>query len=59
MDFFLTAVTAIAAIIGKKILEKNGEKIGTVVNEKAEEFLSKLQEKSSHVSTALEAAPAG
>ncbi len=57
MEFFLTTVTAIAAIIGKKILEKNGEKIGTVVNEKAEKFLSKLKENSSALSTTLEAVP--
>ncbi|MGK7955470.1 MAG: hypothetical protein AB4063_09445 [Crocosphaera sp.] len=57
MNFFLTAVTTIAAIVGKKILEKNGEKIGTVVNEKAGAFLSKLKEKSSHLSMALEAVP--
>jgi hypothetical protein len=57
MEFFLTAVQAIAAIIGKKILEKNGDKIGTVINEKAEAFLSRLKQQSPEVSTSLENAP--
>jgi hypothetical protein len=56
MEPLTTAAIAIGAVVGKKALEKTGEKIGEALSNKIGKFLSALKKQSPQTITAIEQA---
>jgi phage tail tape-measure protein len=54
MEPLTTAAIAIGAVVGKKALEKTGEKIGEALSNKISQFLTALKKQSPQTASAIE-----